>query len=268
MPIQQLPCAKCGHINEPQRVYCHNCGEKLDRTAIIQAAEKEAKKAAAKPKGLPKPKVPVFRVYVLPVLGAILLGAMTASIICMLTPPEKLPDDVPEALRLDPPNLKIALERALSLPGAGKFGVTAEHINAYFASRIGARSTPGIGFMIAWDRAAAELAPGTAAVYIIRRLVAGSEAPKRSEMHQHHPLVVRADFEITKTDGEPGIAARAKSGSIGRLRLPGAVMELLKGMFYGELAGVMKDEIIDLGKMKSVKVSKGVLEIEPPGAGN
>ncbi len=29
-----LTCGSCSHNNEPERVYCHNCGEKLDRSIL------------------------------------------------------------------------------------------------------------------------------------------------------------------------------------------------------------------------------------------
>jgi hypothetical protein len=31
---QKLVCAQCGYENEPERVYCHNCGTKLDRSVL------------------------------------------------------------------------------------------------------------------------------------------------------------------------------------------------------------------------------------------
>jgi hypothetical protein len=31
---QKLICAQCGYENEPERVYCHNCGTKLDRSVL------------------------------------------------------------------------------------------------------------------------------------------------------------------------------------------------------------------------------------------
>jgi len=34
-----LKCAECDHENEPQRVFCHNCGAKLDRTVLAQYGE-------------------------------------------------------------------------------------------------------------------------------------------------------------------------------------------------------------------------------------
>ena len=35
---QKLVCAQCGYENEPERVYCHNCGTKLDRSVLPRDA--------------------------------------------------------------------------------------------------------------------------------------------------------------------------------------------------------------------------------------
>jgi hypothetical protein len=40
-----LPCSQCDYVNEPERVYCHNCGAKLDRS-LLPKAEMEKQEAA------------------------------------------------------------------------------------------------------------------------------------------------------------------------------------------------------------------------------
>ena len=39
-PEATLPCEQCGYANEPERVYCHNCGAKLDRSLLPKTTEK------------------------------------------------------------------------------------------------------------------------------------------------------------------------------------------------------------------------------------
>ena len=34
-----LTCSQCGFANETERVYCHNCGAKLDRSLLPKATE-------------------------------------------------------------------------------------------------------------------------------------------------------------------------------------------------------------------------------------
>ena len=49
-PAPTLTCKQCNYDNEPERVYCHNCGAKLDRTVLPKdpAKTKEGKEKTAK----------------------------------------------------------------------------------------------------------------------------------------------------------------------------------------------------------------------------
>ena len=42
-PPANLPCAECGYANEAERVYCHSCGAKLDRSLLPKPDEKDGK---------------------------------------------------------------------------------------------------------------------------------------------------------------------------------------------------------------------------------
>ena len=48
MPTMEvkLTCGQCGYANEPERVYCHNCGSKLDRSVL---PKEEAKRKEESP---------------------------------------------------------------------------------------------------------------------------------------------------------------------------------------------------------------------------
>jgi hypothetical protein len=45
---RKLVCAQCKHENEVERVYCHNCGEKLDRSLLPQLDESQSAEEMAK----------------------------------------------------------------------------------------------------------------------------------------------------------------------------------------------------------------------------
>ena len=45
---RKLVCLACKHENEVERVYCHNCGEKLDRSLLPQLDETQTAEAMAK----------------------------------------------------------------------------------------------------------------------------------------------------------------------------------------------------------------------------
>jgi hypothetical protein len=51
--IEKIKCDKCGYENEPQRIFCHECGAKLDRSEYVQEVEDtRAREARDAPKRL------------------------------------------------------------------------------------------------------------------------------------------------------------------------------------------------------------------------
>ena len=99
---RRLVCQACSHENEVERVYCHNCGEKLDRTLLpkveeIQtpenqvAEQKRVKKMMSPSRGSVLRQI---RTFVL-VIG---LAALVASLFLMFQAPENLPSEKFEQL--------------------------------------------------------------------------------------------------------------------------------------------------------------------------
>ena len=43
--MTKLICPECRHENEPERIYCHNCGARLDRSGLA-AADKPPQEGA------------------------------------------------------------------------------------------------------------------------------------------------------------------------------------------------------------------------------
>ena len=43
--MANLTCEQCSYVNEAERVYCHNCGAKLDRSVIPKAEEEKGRES-------------------------------------------------------------------------------------------------------------------------------------------------------------------------------------------------------------------------------
>lgn len=85
--IEKIKCDKCGYENEPQRIFCHECGAKLDRSEYVQEVEetriREAKEAPKRLNDL-KRKKPTLTVANVLIYG---LGPfLTAVLIQMMAP--------------------------------------------------------------------------------------------------------------------------------------------------------------------------------------
>jgi len=92
-----LRCTSCGYDNDPTRVYCHNCGVKLERgTATPPPAAVFTPPAQAVKLKRPRQPVP-WRKYFDFVLKLVVLSGLAAVVALALLPPR----DVPEPLQPD-----------------------------------------------------------------------------------------------------------------------------------------------------------------------
>src|SRR5688572_303723 len=94
-PAPTLTCKQCNYVNEPERVYCHNCGQKLDRSVLpkegevrresSQSAQKRIKKMTNPSNGAATREVKAF-------LLTMVWAVVAAAIIQMAKPPDGVPD--------------------------------------------------------------------------------------------------------------------------------------------------------------------------------
>ena len=52
--MTKLVCTDCQHENELERIYCHNCGARLDRTKIIKEKVEQASTPTQEHKSISK----------------------------------------------------------------------------------------------------------------------------------------------------------------------------------------------------------------------
>ena len=98
-----LTCAQCSFVNEAERVYCHNCGAKLDRTLLPKAEEtaleshEESRRRVQKitnPGGFkPMNEVKTFA-------NVIVYAVIVALVVQFVRAPEDLPPTKPDELSI------------------------------------------------------------------------------------------------------------------------------------------------------------------------
>src|SRR2546423_9076887 len=106
-----LICPECRRENEPERIYCHDCGARLDRTALAKIAPKgeDAKETQRRLKSMLDPQRAKMR-HLFFKTSKVILGALaTAAIVQMLLPP-----DLPARAKAGdfPPQINLDLENA------------------------------------------------------------------------------------------------------------------------------------------------------------
>ena len=120
-----LICPECRRENEAERIYCHDCGARLDRTALAKEAPKgeDVKETQRRLKSLLDPQRAKMRLMFFKV-SKIILGALAlAAIVQMILPPE-----VPPRAKTGefPPQINLDLENAaMACPDVAEAAVIA-----------------------------------------------------------------------------------------------------------------------------------------------
>ena len=154
-----LQCGQCDFMNEPERVYCHNCGAKLDRTLLPQEEEKKTEPPERARKRIAKMTNPQGSSLVREIktfFTVVIYAALAAAVLLIAQPP----NDVPEAKReLASRLIASEMADAVSAPMPVAISFTAEEINQHLKNSLKAKEgmVPGIKF----ERAFVNLYPGT-----------------------------------------------------------------------------------------------------------
>ena len=131
----KLTCAHCGYENEPERVYCHNCGTKLDRSVLPKETVSQQENLPAARRRIKRMTNPGQGLALMKTLVRTLLwAALVAIIYLMVTPPSNLPsrEDDSAAGNVITGDIDMAVENAAST----KLQFTRADLSTHLRSRI------------------------------------------------------------------------------------------------------------------------------------
>ena len=130
--LTTVVCTDCRHENEPERVYCHSCGARLNRTAVkvhkdnVEDTREHVKKLFDPGRALMRA---LFFKFSKVVLGACILAVLVTPII---------PPEVPEPTK----TMALASEIRFNLEGAAtrhhppELSFTEDQVNAFLVSTL------------------------------------------------------------------------------------------------------------------------------------
>lgn len=129
----KLVCPECQRQNEPERIYCHDCGARLDRSALAKVAPKleDPKATQRRLKQLLDPGRIKMRLMFFKISKLLLGACAMAVLIEMLRPPIDLPER-PKSLELQ--QISLDLEKATTSPNAAPLQYSSDQVNAYLAN--------------------------------------------------------------------------------------------------------------------------------------
>lgn len=247
MPTTTLVCKQCNFENEPERVYCHNCGAKLDRSLLPPEASKREDPVVVQERvrRMVKPRNISLQQNLKNFAYSVLLSAVLAAIVVIIKPPDGQPNLSQDAV-MEAPTITDDMEGAVQQPAPHRLAYTEDQVNAFLqASLRNGRA----------DKA------GTVATKFERAYVHFDDGTYHATLQQSifglslYATTVRA-FSIKNGV----VTTQPVSGTLGRLPIPAKALPAFEAVF-SQLRKAMEQPLKLVMQMQSVTFQKGKVEM-------
>jgi len=239
--MTKLVCGECRHENEAERIYCHNCGERLDRSAA--AAQKPVVDPTETHRRLQKMLEPPSRVrHNFFAVGKLVLAAVAAAALVEMA----LPPELPAPTKIVSPQIDLDLENAHLKPSPLEY--SQDQINAYLAYRLISKKAALTYPFLTFVRATASFREGACTIAMERSLFGYS-------------IFSRTSHRVETDAGK--IAATNVGGWIGRLPIHPVIMQF-GDIIFADLWSALDRERKLVGKMGTVNFHDGSVTIAAP----
>ena len=254
-PLPTIHCLDCGHVNEGERVYCHNCGSKLDRSFLVkEKAVKRGGRATTK-NHVPKMKAPawsVVRSFLRATVTGIIYGAFAAIAILLILPQR----DVPPMAEPDLTASRFGrfLENiALGSTGA-RYSFRESDVNAFLRNTVQQNKDDSsfLAVFVKFDRVFVSFHQD-----VVRFSAQGN--------CYGFPLFGSISCNLAIQDG--ALVPTLVGASVGRIELPSVIMTFLnpyKGVVFAPVLEKLRGELLILGRMSDIQVREKEIIIQGP----
>ena len=239
--MTKIVCGECRHENEAERIYCHNCGERLDRSAA--AAQKPMVDPTETHRRLQKMLGPPSRVrHNFFAVSKLVLAAIAAAALVQMA----LPPELPAPTKIVSPQIDLDLENAHLRPSPLEY--SQDQINAYLTYRLISKKKALTYPFLTFVRATASFREGACTIGVERSLFGYS-------------IFSRTSHRVDTSAGK--IAATNVGGWIGRLPIHPVIMQF-GDIIFADLWSALDRERKLIGKMGAVNFHDGSVTITAP----
>ena len=241
----KLVCPECRRENEPERFYCHDCGARLDRTALAKIAPKgeDAKETQKRLRTMLDPQRAKIR-HLFFKTSKMILGALaTAAIIQMILPPDMPPRPKTGDF---PPQITLDMENALLNHSAAPLQYTEAQVNAYLGSALKSKQT-ALSKLLQFERAIVKFDENVCAITAERSLFGFS-------------LFTTTSSKVSLQNGT--VSTTNNGGSIGRLPVHPMLMKYADPLF-SDLWTALDRERKAISKMGAIEFRPQAVVLTP-----
>jgi hypothetical protein len=241
----KLVCPECRRENEPERIYCHDCGARLDRSALAKVAPKgeDAKATQRRLRALLDPQRAKIRLMFFKI-SKLILGACALAVLIQLLLPADVPARVKDAEL--PPQIGFDLENAIETHGGAPLSYTEAQVTAYLGNALRSKQA-ALSKILQFERAVVNFDESSCRITVERSLFGYSIFTATSNV-------------VTLQDGK--LTASNNGGSIGRLRIHPAIMKLADPIF-GDVWTALEREKKLVMKMGSIAFHPQTVVLTP-----
>lgn len=241
----KLVCPECRRENEPERIYCHDCGARLDRSALAKAPQKEEDPNAThkRVKAMFDPGRALLKKRFFDYSKLVLGAVATAAIIQMIRSP-----DLPEKPKTPmlPVQISLDLENATMTPGSPQLRYSDEQLNQYLGYALKSKQA-ALSSYLNFERAVVALEQDLCRVAVERSLYGFS-------------FYTSTAFSVTAA--ESGLVVKNKGGAVGRMPVHPLLMQY-SGILFSDVAAVLERERKSLAKLGAIELQPKLVVLTP-----
>lgn len=245
----KLICPECRHENEIERIYCHDCGARLDRSKVAktEAKAEDPKETQRRLRALMDARGAESRLLQ---SATFLVGAVAVAVLVQLLRPADLPEK-PKGPSELPSQINLELEdAATSPPGRPALTYTEEQVNAYLQNRLRSERKT-LSNYLQFERAAVRLDEGSARATVERSLFGIS-------------VYITAIFSPQVEGGK--VVGHLAGGKIGHMPIHPELMKY-SDFAFKDVLGALDREIKSIAKLGGIELHPQMVVIKPkPGA--
>ena len=243
-PIQ-LTCPECQRENEAERIYCHDCGARLDRSAL--ANRKTAKVETAEDlhkrmRGMFSQRRVRARLAVVKTIKILLAAIAAAALVVILIPP-----DVPPAVKTEtlPPQINLNLEALTESRQPQTMQFSEGDVNAYLGNVMKRKKEKLEHPLLGFERAILGFTEGNCRMTLERSIFGYS-------------IFTSCDYDVQVKDGK--ITATPKSAAIGRMPIHPSALPYAGFLFSDAVAAMDREQKL-LNKVGSLQMHDKMVEV-------